>query len=238
VVYCALGYALGATILSALSEVRVLYIFTHDSIGLGEDGPTHQPIEKLMIIRNTPNFYLFRPADSNETAGTYIAAIELKNHPSLIALSRQNVNNLKGTSVEGVAKGAYIIDDCDGKPDIILVATGSEVEIIVKAKDLLKDNKVRLVSFPCWELYDKQDIKYKESIFTIGVPVVSVEAGAIGSWYKYAHASIGMTTFGASGKDKDLYEHFGFTPKNVAEKAKLAIDFYKGNAPDLVHRPF
>eukprot|EP01121_Diplochlamys_sp_Union-15-3_P004698 TRINITY_DN1489_c0_g1_i2.p1 TRINITY_DN1489_c0_g1~~TRINITY_DN1489_c0_g1_i2.p1 ORF type:complete len:676 (-),score=164.88 TRINITY_DN1489_c0_g1_i2:30-2057(-) len=234
-----IGYALGATVLAALSEIKCLFIMTHDSIGLGEDGPTHQPIEKYMIARETPNTLFFRPADGNETSGTYACAIQQDKTPSVIALSRQNVSNLKGTSIEGVAKGAYVIDECDGTPEIILIGTGSELELCVKAKTLLKDHKVRVVSFPCWELYEKQDIKYKESVFPDGVPVISVEAGSINGWARYAHASIGMTTFGASGKEKDIFKHFGFTPENVAEKAVLTINFYKGkNVPDLVHRPF
>jgi transketolase len=113
------------------------------------------------------------------------------------------------------------------------------LSICIEAKKLLKDLKVRVVSFPCWELFEKQDLKYKESVFTDGVPVISVEAGSINGWAKYAHGSIGMTTFGASGKEKDVLKHFGFTPENIAEKVKVTIQFYKGkNVPDLIHRPF
>jgi len=234
-----LGYALGATILAALSGIRALFIMTHDSIGLGEDGPTHQAVEKYMICRETPNMLFFRPADGNETSGTFVCAIENKKRPSVIALSRQNVSNLSSTSVEGVAKGAYIISDSDGKPGIILVGTGSELGLCIKAKDALKGVKVRVVSMPCWELYEEQDLKYKESIFPDGVPVISVEAGTINGWAKYAHGSIGMTSFGASGKDQDVFKHFGFTVENVAAKAQKTIEFYKNrNVPDLVHRPF
>lgn len=235
--YCAtflnfLGYLQGAIILSDLSNVKCFYIMTHDSIGLGEDGPTHQPIEKLTTLRAMPNTFLFRPADGTETVGCYISALEETSTPSVFALSRQNLPQLPGSSVDGVSKGAYTILDCDGTPDVILVASGSEVSLCVEtAQNELKDKKVRVVSTPCWELFDKQSKEYGLSVFPDGVPVLSVETASTLGWDKFAHASIGMTTAGASAPASDLFVKFGFTTSNVAEKANRLIDFYASNPP-------
>jgi transketolase len=241
-----LGYALGAFSLSALSQFKVLYIFTHDSIGLGEDGPTHQPIEKLLTVRSTPNAILLRPADGNETTGAYIAAIEAHNRPSLLALTRQAVPNLVGSSVEGVLKGAYILQDHfqEGAttPQVIITATGSEVSLSVEAAVLLHKNhgvNVRVVSFPSWELFARQDLTYQESVFLPGVPVLSVEAATVFGWEKWAHASMGMKNFGSSAPFKEVYKKNGLFPENIAEKAKLLIHFYKDSpTPSLLRKPF
>lgn len=240
--YCAtfmnfLSYLHGAITLSALSGVKCIYIMTHDSIGLGEDGPTHQPIEKLASLRGLPNCMLFRPADGNETVGSYICAISANNTPSVMAFSRQGLPHLAGSNRDSVAKGAYTILDCEGIPDVILAATGSEVSLCVNtAQGPLKEKKVRVVSMPCWELFEKQSKDYAMSLFPDNVPVLGVEASTTLGWDRYAHACIGMTTHGASGKGGDLMKKFGFTVENVAEKASKLIDFYNGNVRSRVNR--
>lgn len=175
---------------------------THDSIGLGEDGPTHQPIETLALTRATPNMLTFRPADGNEVSGAYLIALERNNVPSIMALTRQNLPQLKGSSIEAVRKGGYVLEPLsDENPDVILVATGSEVSIAVDAAELLRKQgtKVRVVSMPCTELFDEQPLEYRQSVLLKGVPVVSVEALSTFGWQKYSHAQVGMVTFGASG---------------------------------------
>lgn len=233
-----LGYALGAFTLSGLSQFKVIYIMTHDSIGLGEDGPTHQPVEKYLIVRSTPNCRFIRPADGNETTGAYIAALEGDNRTTVLSLTRQAVPNLVGSSVEGVLKGAYVLHD-EEKADVIIAATGSEVSIAVDSLKLLDGIKARIVSFPSWELFEHQSLEYKESIFTPGVPVLSVEAGTVVGWERYAHGSIGLHNFGSSAPYKDVYKKYGLVPDNVAAKAKALVEFYKDSkAPNLVRKPF
>jgi transketolase len=234
-----IGYAMGAVRLSAVSHLQVLYIMTHDSIGLGEDGPTHQPINALMMIRTEPNILLIRPADGNEVSGAYAVAIESRHRPSVLCLSRQTLPNLKGTSIDGVYKGAYVISDPeDGKPQLILTGTGSELQLCTGAAAVLKDVKVRVVSLPCWELFREQSLEYQKSVFPEGVPVLSVEAASKMGWREYAHSSVGMSTFGASAPVKDVFNHFGFTVDNVAKQAKAVLEFYsKHTAHDLILRP-
>jgi len=235
-----IGYAYGAVRLSAISHFGVLYVMTHDSIGLGEDGPTHQPIESLMMVRTTPNILLLRPGDGNEVSGAYSVAIENRHRPSVLCLSRQAVPNLKGTSIEGVHKGAYTISDAaDGKPQLILVGTGSELSLCVTAAAELKDVKVRVVSMPSWELFREQSQEYKLSVFPEGVPVMAVEAASAIGWEEYAHTVIGMRTFGASAPFKDVFKHFGFTTENVVNKARATLEFYsKHPAESRVLKPF
>ena len=237
-----IGYALGAFTLSALSGFRALYIFTHDSIGLGEDGPTHQPVEKFTLARETPNVLFIRPADGLETTAAYIAAVRNTHGPTLLALSRQNLPQNQGSSIEGALKGAYILSDTTPsgqKPDIIIVSTGSEVEIAINGAAKLTDLKVRVVSFPSWALFEKQSQEYQESVFTQGVPVLSVEASTTQGWSRYAHASIGMTTFGASAPAGNLYKKFGITADNTADKARATVAFYKNHpVAHLLQKPF
>jgi transketolase len=196
-------YAWGAVRLSALSHFGVIYIMTHDSIGLGEDGPTHQPIETLALCRATPNMLVLRPADGNEVAGAYKVAIERRHTPSVLSLSRQNVPHLEGSSIEGVEKGAYVLCEAEN-PQAILVGTGTEVSLCVEAaKELAKQKiKARVVSMPCMEIFEEQTQAYKESIFLKGVPVLSVEVLSSMPWYKYAHCIIGIDKFGASAPAK------------------------------------
>ncbi|KAL2920534.1 Transketolase chloroplastic [Bienertia sinuspersici] len=235
--YCATffvftDYMRGAIRISALSEARVIYVMTHDSIGLGEDGPTHQPIEHLASFRAMPNILMFRPADGNETAGAYKVAVESRKTPSILALSRQKLPNLPGTSIEGVEKGGYIITDnsSGNKPDVILIGTGSELEIAAKAGDeLRKEGKtVRVVSLVSWELFDKQSDGYKESVLPSGVPArVSIEAGSTFGWEKIVGPkgkAIGIDKFGASAPAGRIYKEYGITAEAVIEAAKSLID--------------
>lgn len=228
-----IGYALGAVTCTAITHLRVLFIFTHDSIGLGEDGPTHQPVEKYALCRSTPNMLFFRPADGNETVGSYVCAIEHAHKPSVISLSRQNVPQLASSSPEKVQFGAYVLEDCES-PSLILVGTGSEVSLCVSsAKELAGQNvKARVVSMPCWELFETQSDEYKQKVFPDGVPVLSVEAATTFGWERYAHFSIGVPAFGASAPSSKIYESLGITVKNITDTgAKLSKKFEGGKAP-------
>ncbi|CAG8439496.1 8532_t:CDS:10 [Diversispora eburnea] len=235
-----ISYALGSVRLAALSSFRVIYVLTHDSIGLGEDGPTHQPIETLASLRALPNILVLRPADGNEVSGAYLAAIQNLQRPSAISLTRQNVPHLEGSSIEKTLLGAYVLKEVKDA-NITLVATGSEVSIIVDTAKLLEKEgiKARIVSFPSFELFDEQSLEYRLSVFPDGIPVLSVEALSTFGWLKYAHANFGMTTFGTSGPYKEVYQKYGFTPENIADKAKKTIEFYKGHTlVSVVQKPF
>ncbi len=222
-------YMRGAIRLSALSEAGVIWVMTHDSIALGEDGPTHQPIEHIPSLRAIPDLLVLRPADGNETSGAYKVAIENRHRPSLLALTRQNLPNLAGSSIEAVAKGGYIMSDSDGTPDIILIATGSEVHLCTQAAEQLRGagKKVRVVSLVCWELFDEQDEAYRESVLPKAVKKrLSVEAGSSFGWCHYVGsegASIGVNTFGSSAPGNVTLEKFGFTVDNVVAKAKALL---------------
>jgi len=222
-----IGYAMGAVTLGALSHLGVIHIMTHDSIGLGEDGPTHQPIDKLLACRATPNLILIRPADGNEVSAAYVAAIEHRHNPTVISLSRQNLPQLAGSSIESALKGAYILKESEnGSPQVILVGTGSEVSVCVAAQaKLQKDSSVRarVVSMPSWELFEQQPLQYRASVFPENVKVISIEAATTIGWSKYAHVQIGIDTFGASGPAPALYKHFGLTPENLAAKALALV---------------
>ncbi|KAM0042883.1 Transketolase [Helianthus debilis subsp. tardiflorus] len=231
--YCATffvftDYMRPAIRLAALSESRVIYVMTHDSIGLGEDGPTHQPVEHISSFRAMPNILMLRPADGNETAGAYRVTILNTKRPSVLALSRQKLPNLKGTAIEKVEKGGYVLSDnsSNNKPDVILIGTGSELEIAVKAGDeLRKDGKaVRVVSFVSWELFDEQSDEYKESVLPSGVTArVSIEAGSTFGWEKLVGKkgrAIGIDRFGASAPAGRIYKEFGLTVEAVIEAAK------------------
>jgi transketolase len=222
-------YMRNAIRLSALSEAGVIWIMTHDSIGLGEDGPTHQPVEHVASLRAIPNLTVIRPADGNETSGAYKVALEHRHAPTLLALSRQNLPNLAGSSIEKATKGAYILSDSEGTLDLILIGTGSETQLCVQAAEILRGEgkKVRVVSMPSWELFEKQDAAYKESVFPKAVRKrLSVEAGTSMGWCRYTTdegASISVDTFGASAPDKVVFEKYGFTVDNVVAKAKALL---------------
>ena len=223
-----IGYAWGAVRLSALSHHKVLYVATHDSIDLGEDGPTHQPIEMLALLRATPNLQAIRPADGNETTGAYIAHFRKENKgPSVLLLSRGAVTPLAGSSPAAVLKGAYVLSDFadDKTPRVILAASGTEVGLSVGAREQLAAEGVdaRVVSFPSFGLFDKQTDEYKLSVFPKGVKVLFVEASNCLGAERYADAIVGMTTFGASAPATALKKHFGFTVDNVVAQAKKLL---------------
>jgi len=232
------GYALGAMRVSALSEFGVIYIATHDSIGLGEDGPTHQPVEALLNFRATPNTLTIRPADSNECSGAYMVALERRHTPTVIACSRQGCANLAGSAPEKVELGAYPVVTPEGTSDLVLVGSGSEVQLLIDVAKALNDVKCTVISMPCWELFDKQPQEYRLSIFPKGVPVLSCEALTAEGWCKYSHYAVGMRSFGASGPAKDVQKKFGFTTENVTDKARKLLAYYADKAvPCLIERP-
>ncbi|WIX97914.1 transketolase [Amycolatopsis mongoliensis] len=218
--------------LAALMKAPVTYVWTHDSIGLGEDGPTHQPIEQLSALRAIPGLNVVRPADANETAYAWKAVLEDVHHPSGLALTRQNVPVLEGTSAEGVKKGGYVLadsEDATATPDVILIATGSEVQLAVEAKKTLEADgvKARVVSMPCVEWFDAQDAAYRESVIPAGVKArVSVEAGIAQSWHRFtgdAGVNVSIEHFGASADAATLFREFGFTAEAVVEAARRSI---------------
>ena len=222
---CFADYAKGAMRLSALMGQRVIYVMTHDSIGLGEDGPTHQPIEHLAMLRAMPNINVFRPSDIVETAEAWQAALDDTDTPSVLVLSRQNLPMLRTSAsrTNQTAQGAYVLREPKGRRDITLLATGSEVQIAVSAAEHLAEKGVRaaVVSMPCWEAFDQQDEAYRHAVLGTA-PRIAVEAAARMGWDRYIGdrgAFIGMTGFGASAPADDLYRHFGITPEAVAEAA-------------------
>jgi len=210
--------------LAALSHIPSIFIFTHDSVGLGEDGPTHQPIEQLMSLRLIPNLVVIRPADANETAEAWRVAISRRDGPTVLALTRQNVPTLERSGVDSVEKGAYVLKDFGKNPEIILMASGSEVSLILEAAKKLADESrksVRVVSFPSWELFEKQDAAYRESVLPKMVQKrLAVEAGSSMGWERYAKSVIGIHRFGASAPAKIIFEKLGFTVENIVAKAK------------------
>lgn len=218
--------------LSALMKQHVVYVLTHDSIGLGEDGPTHQPIEHLTSLRAMPNLSVIRPADANETAVAWKAAITDKSRPHALILSRQNLPVLdrkKYPSAEGLLKGGYILSDSKGGPDIILLASGAETHLALAAAESLRKEgvKARVVNMACFEFFDAQPEAYRNKVLPPSVETrLAVEAGATSSWYKYIGLKgdvIGIDRFGASAPAKVLFEKFGFTPENIASRAKRLL---------------
>jgi len=226
-------YARGAIRLSAIMEIPVIHIFTHDSIGVGEDGPTHQPIEQLASLRAVPNLIVLRPGDANEVAEAWRVIMQLKHHPAALILTRQALPTLdrsKYASAAGVVKGAYVLADAsDGKPDVLLLATGSEVSLCVEAYEQLKAEgvKARVVSLPSWALFEQQDQAYRDSVIPPAVRArVSVEQAATFGWDRYTGLDgerIGMKTFGASAPLKELQKKFGFTVDNVVTAARQQL---------------
>ena len=220
-------YCKHAMRLSALMNIPVIYILTHDSIGVGEAGPTHEPVEQLIALRSIPNMKVYRPADGKETAAAWISALT-GTAPTALVLTRQNLPQYANSGLAAL-KGGYVLEDCEGTPDVLLIASGSEVEQCVGAKaELEKEGiRARVISMPCFEEYEKQSAEYKESVMPAAVKArVCVEAGSPYSWYKYAGDNgeiIGMSTFGASGPAAKLFKLFGFTVENVVEKAKASL---------------
>ncbi|MDK2868076.1 MAG: transketolase, partial [Clostridiales bacterium] len=210
--------------LAAMMKLPVTYILTHDSIGVGEDGPTHQPIEQLAMLRSIPNLNVIRPADAREVTAAWYTAMTSKETPTALVLSRQNLEVLEGSSREAL-KGAYVVSEAAGAPQAILIGTGSEVGVAMKAQAILKDAgiDVRVVSMPCQELFEAQSDAYKASILPKEVPTVSIEAATTFGWAKYADLTIGRDDFGLSAPGDVLFDLFGFTGEKVAEKVKALL---------------
>jgi transketolase len=222
-------YLRGALRLSALAETQNIYVLTHDSIALGEDGPTHQPVETIASLRVMPNLLVFRPADGNETSGSYKIAIERRTTSSVMAMTRQALPQLPGSSIDAVARGGYIVDGDLDIPDIILIATGSEVSLCIDAAKKIRESgkKVRVISMPCVEIFEEQDKAYRDAILPPATKKrLVVEAGTTFGWHKYCGDEgdvLGVDRFGASAPGGTLMEKFGFTVENVVAKAKAVL---------------
>ena len=224
-------YARNAARMAALMKARQILVYTHDSIGLGEDGPTHQPVEQLASLRITPNMSVWRPCDQVETAVAWKAAIERHHGPTALILSRQNLAQPERSKaqVDNIARGGYVLKDCEGTPEVILIATGSEMEITLGAAEKLSRNghRVRVVSLPCTDIFDKQEVAYRESVLPSTVKArVAVEAGIAEYWYKYVGLDgsiVGMTTFGESAPADKLFAEFGFTVENIVSHAESLL---------------
>ena len=224
-------YARNALRMAALMKIRNLFVFTHDSIGLGEDGPTHQAVEQTATLRYIPNMDVWRPCDSVESTVSWARSIERKDGPSTLIFSRQNLPFQKrnAATIKLIDRGGYVLSEAsDGKPQAIIIATGSEIGLAMSAQQALAESgiNVRVVSMPCTSLFDRQDQAYKDSVLLNGVKRVAVEAGTADFWYKYVGlegAVVGMTTFGESAPAGDLFNHFGFTVDNVVKTVKNVI---------------
>ncbi|HEX8805001.1 MAG TPA: transketolase C-terminal domain-containing protein, partial [Acidimicrobiales bacterium] len=224
-------YMRPAVRLAAISEAKAVFVFTHDSVGLGEDGPTHQPIEHLAAMRAIPQLRLIRPADANETAAAWRIALG-SNGATALVLTRQDVPVLDGTAEAPVERGAYVLVDA-GVPHVVLVGTGSEVSVCVEASGLLAEQGVRarVVSMPSWDLFAAQPDDYQESVLPPPVPTLAVEAGSSFGWDRWADDSVSIDRFGASAPGKVALTNFGFTPANVAERARQLIDDLQEGSP-------
>ncbi|MDE5667350.1 MAG: transketolase, partial [Clostridia bacterium] len=220
-------YMKGGIRMSALMKAPVIYVMTHDSIGVGEDGPTHQPMEQLIALRSIPDIKVFRPCDGKETVAAYVSAFT-GTAPTVLVLSRQNLNQYANSGIKAIT-GGYVLEDCKGTPDVILMGTGSEVDLCAAAKKALEDEgiKARVVSMLCLEEFENQTEEYQESVLPKSVKArVCVEAASHFAWYKYSRdygEVIAMHSFGTSAPAKVAFEHFGFTVDNVVEKAKLSL---------------
>jgi transketolase len=224
--------------LAALMGCRVVYVFTHDSVGVGEDGPTHQPVEQLASLRAVPNLYVVRPADANETAAAWRMALKRTTGPTALVLSRQKLPVLPPSSVfrdDGVYHGAYVLEEAgDGRPDVLLIATGSEVSVAQAARGLLAEEGVSacVVSMPCQERFEEQEAAYREAVLPPSVPArVSVEAGSTIGWERYVGdrgASVGIDRFGASAPAARVFHALGITPEAVRDRAKSVLAAIRG----------
>jgi transketolase len=222
-------YARNALRMAALMKIRSIFVFTHDSIGLGEDGPTHQAVEQIPTLRMIPRMDVWRPCDTVETAVAWRKAIEKQDGPTCLAFTRQGVpfQPRDAVQIANIERGGYVLRDCDGTPDVIVIATGSEVGISMEAA-AASSKKVRVVSMPCTSLFDAQDAAYKESVLPAAVTArVAVEAASTDAWWKYVGTSgkvVGIDTFGESAPAGELFKQFGFTAENVGK----AIDEVAG----------
>jgi transketolase len=226
-------YMRGSIRLAALTKAPVTYIFTHDSVALGEDGPTHQPVEHISSLRMLPNLTVLRPADANETVFAWKIAMSRLKGPVALILSRQKlpvIDQEKYASAANVEKGAYILSDSDGEPDIILIATGSEVHLVLEVQEKLvaEGIKARVVSLPSFEIFNQQDKAYQDSVLPPSqAKRLAVEAGVTLPWYKYVTSQgdvIGIDTFGESGEGNAVLAHFGFTTENIYNRAKALLN--------------
>jgi len=219
--------------LAALSESHVIYSWTHDSVGLGQDGPTHQPIEQLASLRAMPSLRVIRPADANETAHAWRIAVDSEG-PTALVLSRQSIPVLEGTAeaAEGVARGGYILVEPDGGPEVVLIGTGSEVSVCVEAARLLGGDgdtsgqspvRARVVSLPSWELFALQPESYRRTVLPPETRRLAVEAAASFGWERYADDVVAIDHFGASAPGQEVLDHFGYTPDNVVTRARALL---------------
>ncbi len=224
-------YSRNAIRMAALMKLRVVHVFTHDSIGLGEDGPTHQSIEHAASLRLIPNLDVWRPGDTAETAVAWAVALQNKNKPTALLLSRQNINYAPKSGMGDISKGAYVLAEptevgMKKKMQAVIIATGSEVQLALKAQELLATRKisVRVVSMPSNTTFDKQSVEYKISVLPAGVPRIAVEMGVSEGWWKYGCAAVvGIDTFGESAPAPVLFDLFGFTPVNVADTVEKVL---------------
>jgi dihydroxyacetone synthase len=224
-------YAAAAVRMAALQGLQQIHIATHDSIGVGENGPTHQPIAVAALYRAMPNVLYIRPCDAEEVAGAYIAAIQATETPTIISLSRQSLTQYpQYSSREGAMKGAYVFTEAEGGDfDVTLIGVGSEMEFAIQTRELLlKDHGIqaRVISFPCTRLFEQQSREYKQSVFKPreGKPTVVIEAYPSNGWERYADASVSMNSFGKSLPSKETYEHFGFAPESIAPKVRDLVE--------------
>jgi transketolase len=227
-------YARPAIRMAALMGLPVIYVFTHDSIGLGEDGPTHQPVEHLTALRAIPNLVVIRPADGNETSQAWRVALERRDGPTALSFTRQRVPQVTPVDNE-LARGAYVLAEARGPaPDVILVASGSEVRLALEARERLAEEQVavRVVSMPSWELFDAQEPDYRESVLPNDVPRLAIEAGVGLGWWRYVRGRgeiLSIERFGASAPYETLFEQFGFTADCVVELARQQVDGLAGH---------
>ena len=222
-------YARNAIRMAALMKIRSIFVYTHDSIGLGEDGPTHQPIEQIPTLRLIPNMVVWRPCDGVESAVAWARAIERKDGPSCLIFSRQGLPHQarSDAQIANISRGGYILKDCDGTPEVIIIATGSEVQLAMGAAEQLSGKKIRVVSMPSTNLFDAQDAAYRESVLPSAVTKrVAVEAAVTDGWYKYVGLNgkvVGINRFGESAPDKALFKEFGFTVENVVKAVESVL---------------
>jgi transketolase len=218
-------YARNALRMAALMKIQSIFVFTHDSIGLGEDGPTHQPIEQIPTLRLIPNMAVWRPCDAVEAAACWAKAIERKDGPSTLIFSRQGLPHQERTEAQiaDIAKGGYILKDCDGDPEAIIIGTGSEVALATGAAEAMSGKKIRVVSMPSVDHFEAQDDAYRASVLPKGVPTVAVEAATTACWYKYADAVVGIDRFGESAPAGELFKEFGFTVENVVKAVESVL---------------
>jgi len=218
-------YARNALRMAALMKIRSIFVFTHDSIGLGEDGPTHQPIEQIPTLRMIPNMAVWRPCDAVEAAVSWQQAAERNTGPSTLIFSRQGLAHQTRTDAQiaDIAKGGYILKDCDGTPDAVIIATGSEMELAMGAAEAMSGKNIRVVSMPSVNVFEEQDDDYQTAVLGMGIATVAVEAAVTAAWYKYADVVVGIDHFGESAPASELFKEFGFTVENVVSAVESLI---------------